>query len=216
MKICWVKTIRFIYGILLPSLIFISSLSIIGVTSGCSLNKVNYTPGTLKYKGKIFYSTIRAKYIHRGKKEKAKILLKFNKDGDRLIFLGILNQVMFEIIVRNEKTLLIIRKKKKYWTGSFSDFSKKFWNLEISYIELKRLLFFHTISEALKANQDFNITLSKTKKYLRTVINGKGQILDIKTIPIKSKISKLNLNRELKGYTLIDLHKTEIPNNERN
>lgn len=176
------------------------------LTSFCSKISYKSTPGT----GYSYYNSvlIRAKIIKSTQKDKVKILLKYNKNGDRLIFLGALNQVLFEILIHNSKTIIIISKKKKFWEGQFSQFMEKIWGINVDYPELKNLLLNKVIPEKTIAENSVKISIKKAEKKKiawKVLISDKKTELEFKVYSQKKQIGNINFKRDLSRYQKINL-----------
>ncbi|MEN8152884.1 MAG: hypothetical protein ABFR75_02590 [Acidobacteriota bacterium] len=175
------------------------------LTSYCSRISYKSTPDTA---GTYYYSVlIRAKVKQKDQKEKVKILLKYNDKGDNLIFLGPLNQILFETIIISSKTKMIIPKKKKYWEGKFSRFMKNMWGINTSYRQLKDLLLNKIIPKKTEGLHTFDITIKEPGKkgISKVIISDKTSRLEFRIYPIKKREGGLILNRDLGRYNRISL-----------
>jgi hypothetical protein len=74
------------------------------------------------------------------KKQSGKIIMKFDRNRTRLVFLSSLNQVYFELFVEKDMAWLINTREKKFWNGKFRELIKEMWNLDLSMEEFKLLL----------------------------------------------------------------------------
>lgn len=74
------------------------------------------------------------------KRQNGKILMKFDRDRSRILFLSSLNQVYFELLVEKEVSWLINIRKKKFWKGKFRKLIADMWHVDLTLDELKRLL----------------------------------------------------------------------------
>lgn len=154
----------------------------------------------------FYYCKIKAKLTIDGKKERTRMLLKYNRSGDRIIFLGVLNQVLFEAIIRGENTLIIIPRKKYFWRGTFSDFLNNFWKLDMTYSELKDLLLKKIIPQKRPVQKNPVIRIiNKKNKYLRFIINQNSNSAEFRVYPIKKKTGSIKFERKLSGYKEIEL-----------
>ena len=75
-----------------------------------------------------------------GKRQNFKVILKYDKTRDKMLFLSPLNQIYGLLIVDKERTLLINIKKKKYWKGRFNILLQEIWGMDFDYLEFKRLI----------------------------------------------------------------------------
>lgn len=91
-----------------------------------------------------FYHSLNIKLNVRLHQEKRKgsgrILWFFDTHRGKMLFLSPLNQIYFELLVEGEDALLISRKEKKYWKGSFSKLLRRLWNLNVRYNQLLALV----------------------------------------------------------------------------
>lgn len=183
------------------------------LTSFCSKIPYKSTPGADRFHHNSVL--IRVKVTKDSQKEKVKILLEYNEKGDRLIFLGTLNQVLFETLIYNNKTIIIIPKKKKFWEGTFLEFMKKIWSINIDYPELKNLLLNKIVPEKKAGENSFEISIEKAKKKNATwkiLISDKKAKLEFKVYSTKKKTGNINFKRDLGRYQKFHL---EEFNNEK-
>jgi len=73
--------------------------------------------------------------------EKQSGRLHWQDDGNRarLVVFGPLNQVVFELFVQDEVTLLMERSRREFWQGSFQSLLSDLWAMELSYEELRAI-----------------------------------------------------------------------------
>jgi hypothetical protein len=167
----------------------------------------------VEQKGKRFYYfyNIKAKVIQSGKKVSFRVSLKYNSSVDRIIFIGQLNQVLFKILIRGEETLLIIPRKRKYWRGSFSDFLYKFWNIDMTYSQLKNLLLNRIIPKRkIEENYPKIKILKYKKRHTRIDISMKNIFLIFK-VPIgKKRTGIIKTEKDLSGYKRFELNQIKF------
>ncbi len=192
------KNISFLFIVML----FLGVLSL----PVCRTVSVRTAPGDQNGERVYFFYNIKAKVIHSGKKESFRVSLKYNSLVDRIIFLGPLNQVLFKTFITGEETLLIIPNKKKYWRGSFSDFLYKFWNIEMTYSELKNLLLNRILPHKKIGEKYPEIKILKFKKrYTRIDVSMKDIVLIFKVPVGKKRIGVIKTEKNLSGYKRFEL-----------
>ncbi len=161
--------------------------------------------------------TIRAKAVTDRGTEKTKILLYFSNKGDRLIFLGPMNQVIFEILVHGNYSKIIVPKRKQYWSGEFREFLYELWGIDLTYNEIKALLLEQRInSQKLKKNGfDLQIIESEKKKYpVRINLANDDIKLEFRIYEVKKRSGKIVLTKELERYATVTLRKLFRSNSE--
>ncbi|MEN8222271.1 MAG: hypothetical protein ABFR36_03340 [Acidobacteriota bacterium] len=178
------------------------------VISNCRAPQISTIPET---KGEKYKSVrIRVRTVTEKGKEKTKILLGFNNSGDRLIFLGPMNQVLFEILVRGNQSKVIVPRRKQYWEGEFRDFLLKWWNIDLTYNEIKALLLEQRVSRKKLDKSGFHMQIieSEKKKYpVRINLSGSDLRLEFRIYEVKEKSGRLLLRKELKDYSEVSLEK---------
>ena len=89
-----------------------------------------------------FHQSIRLKFNLRNDNDKqhGKILLKFDALRAKILFLSPLNQIYFQLLVENTRSILINSRKKKYWLGDFNELIRKMWAIDLNFDDLKRLI----------------------------------------------------------------------------
>jgi len=188
------------------AIIFIISAVLIIILSNCKVPQISTLPEADgdNYKSVI----IKVKTITDKGKENTKILLAFNKTGDRLIFLGPLNQVLFEILVNGNRSKMIVPRKKQYWQGEFRDFLFRWWNIDLTYNEIKALLLEQRVNKKKLDKNGFQMQIieSEKKKYpVRITLKSPDIRLQFRIYEIKKKTGRLLLNRELQNYSEVSL-----------
>jgi len=112
-----------------------------------------------------YYHSMRIKINVKNKiskeKQSFKILLKYTDHEDKMFFLSPLNQLYGKLFVKDEKTLLINTKKKRYWQGRFRDLLYEFWRLDFDYKEFKHLLLFGKVPRKKIRKQNIRIILGE-------------------------------------------------------
>lgn len=153
---------------------------------------------------------IRVRAISDQRIEKTKILLGFSDKGDRLIFLGPMNQVLFEILVNGNYSKIIVPKKKQYWEGEFSNFLFDLWNINLTYNEIKALLLEQRVNAKKLRNSGFRMQIieSEKKKYPFSIhLSSNDLRLEFKIYEVTERPGKIILKKELEGYTEVSLEK---------
>ena len=188
------------------TIVFIISAIFIIIISNCKIPQISTLP---EAEGDKYKSVkIRVKTITDKGKENTKILLTFNKTGDRLIFLGPMNQVLFEILVNGNRSTVIIPKKKQYWQGEFRDFLFRWWNIDLTYNEIKALLLEQRVNRKKLDKNGFQMQIiqSEKEKYpVRINLKSTDIRLEFRIYEVKEKNGRLLLKKELKNYSEVSL-----------
>ncbi len=151
---------------------------------------------------------IRVKTITDKGKDNTKILLAYNNIGDKLIFLGPMNQVLFEILVRGNISKIIVPRKKKYWQGEFREFLLRWWNIDLTYNEIKALLLEQRVNRRKLDKNGFQMQIieSEKEKYpVRINLKSHDIRLEFRIYEEKENAGKLILNKDLKKYSEVSL-----------
>lgn len=188
--------------------IYPASLILFILLSGCRVPELSTdpAPGGEKYNS----VRIRVRAISDRGKEKTKILLGFNNKGDRLIFLGPMNQVLFEILVYGNHSKVIVPKKKQYWEGEFREFLSDLWHIDLTYNEIKALLLEQRVNAKKLRDSGFRMQIfeSEKKKYpVRIHLTSKNLRLEFRVYEVSERPGKIILKKELKGYSEVSLEK---------
>ncbi len=176
------------------------------VLSNCRTPQISTLP---EVKGDKYKSVrIKVKTITEKGKENTKILLAFNKIGDRLIFFGPMNQVIFEILVTGNYSKVIVPRKKQYWQGEFRDFLFSWWNIDLTYNEIKALLLEQRINRKKLDKNGFQMQIiesEKAKYPVRITLKSPDIRLEFRIYEVKKKTGRLLLKKELKNYSEVSL-----------
>ncbi len=179
---------------------------IIVLLSGCRIPEIS-TENSLS--GEIYNSVrINVRTITDKSKEKTKILLGFDRRVDRLIFLGPLNQVLFEIFVRGNYSKVIIPKRKKYWEGEFREFLHDLWHIDLTYNEIKALLLEQRVSAKKLRKNGFRMQIirSERKKFpIMINLTSKELKLEFKVYEVRERPGKIVSEKKLQGYSRVSL-----------
>jgi len=176
--------------------------------ANCRMPEISTDPA---HDGETYNSVrIRAKAVTDQGAEKTKILLGFNNKGDRLIFLGPMNQVIFEILVDGNYSKIIVPKRKQYWSGEFKEFLYELWGVDMTYNEIKALLIEQRVNSRKLKRSGFSIQIieSKKKKYpVRINLASDGIKLEFRVYEIRKIAGKIVLTKALEGYSRVTLKK---------
>ena len=189
----------FVYPILIVLFILLFSCRVPEIST-------DPAPDGEKYKA----VTIRVKAVSDKGKEKTKILLGFSDKGDRLIFLGPMNQVLFEILVSGNYSKIIVPKKKQYWEGEFSKFLFDLWNIDLTYNEIKALLLEQRVNAKKLRDSGFSMQIleSEKKKYPVSIhLSSNDLRLEFKIYEVMERPGRIILKKELEGYAEVSLEK---------
>ena len=178
------------------------------VLSNCKVPEISTDPTS---KGEKYKSVrIRVKAITDQGKEKTKVILGFNNKGDRLIFLGPMNQVLFEILVQGNYSKVIVPKRKQYWSGEFREFLYELWRVDLTYNEIRALLLEQRVNSLKLKKSGFTMQIieSEKKKYpVRINLASDDIKLEFRVYEVKERAGKIVLTKELKGYSRVTLRK---------
>ena len=98
-----------------------------------------------------------------------KIVLKYDENMDKMLFLSPLNQVYGQLFIKNERVVLINTKKKRYWKGRFKRLIKEIWALDFDYSEFRALILEGHIPRDKAKESGLRISLEKEKESERPV-----------------------------------------------
>ncbi len=176
------------------------------VLAGCRTPQIHTVP---EFDGDKYNSVrIKVKTITETGKENTKILLGYNNSGDRLIFLGPMNQVLFEILVKGNYSNVIIPKRKQYWGGEFRDFLFRWWNIDLTYNEIKALLLEQRVNRKKLERNGFQMQIIESEKEKYPVminLTGSEVRLEFRIYEMKEKSGRLILQKELNNYSQVSL-----------
>lgn len=134
------------------------------------------------------------------RKGSGKILWFFDRFRGKMLFLSPLNQVYYELLVEQEEALLISRKEKKYWKGSFSNLLKRLWNIDVKYHQLMALVNEGKIPRKTRFQQPlvFNIDKSQDSgQPTKIEISGSDVTLKFKISRKKTRQGRLKFDPKL-------------------
>ncbi len=195
--------------------IYLIILTVLFVFSNCRTPKIGIDSvlSNEKYKS----VKLKVKVISNLGTEKTKILIGFNSRGDRLIFLGPMNQVFFEILVKGNRSKIIVPKKKQYWVGEFREFLYNFWGINLSYNEIKALLLEQRFNSNKLRDCGFTIRIfeSEIKKYpIKINLKSHDIRLEFKVYEVKKRSGKIVFSKRIKGYKEVSLERLLKRNSE--
>lgn len=129
------------------------------------------------------------------KRQNFKILLKYDRQNDKMLFLSPLNQVYGQLFIENEKVLLVNTKEKKYWKGRFNTLIEEIWNLDFTYSQFKELILDGTVPREKTEERGLRISLETDEK------TGKPRRI---TINYNEAVIKLRISDRRTGKGIID------------
>ncbi|MCP4156127.1 MAG: outer membrane lipoprotein LolB [bacterium] len=161
---------------------FILSLCLVTITS-CSRLKYDILPDSqrtyhsLTVRVNVKYTTKKGR-----QKQNFKIVLKYDANQDKMLFLSPLNQVYGQLFVKNEQVLLINTKKKRSWKGHFASLIKKIWGLDLNYSQFKALILKGTLPTKKMADKGLDISIEKDEKNIpkRIIISRSKGLIKLK------------------------------------
>jgi hypothetical protein len=180
-------------------------LSFILILPGCSRLSYDIVPDE-----NAVYQSMRLKFnvknLETGERQNFKALLKFNRAGDKMMFLSPLNQIYGILLVRNKDTLLINTKQKKYWRGKFNRLIKFMWGnvMDFKYDQFKRLMVEGAIPEKKIDKNKIRISVqhdAKTMKPNRIKVTGNNIQVNVKISNRKTADGRLTLTHNITGMT---------------
>jgi hypothetical protein len=129
---------------------FVKRLSIILLFASLAVSCGRHIPLTEPGQPGVYHSLnvkLNIKLHQEKRKGSGKIIWFYHRDRGKMLFLSPLNQVYFELLVEGERALLISRKEKKFWSGSFSGLLHRLWNIDVPYSQLLALVSEGTIPQ---------------------------------------------------------------------
>jgi len=121
-----------------------------------------------------------------------KILLSYDQEQDKMLFLSPMNQVYFKLLVKDEHAVLVNLKKRRYWQGPFHILFSRMGKVNLTYQELKDL-----ILQGIAPAPDRNFSVSIKKKGeastpQQIIIEGQQLLVRIKIRSLKLKKGKIH------------------------
>lgn len=141
---------------------------------------------------------VNVKSLTSSHRQSFKVLLKYNQDGDKMLFLSPLNQIYGLLVVKNEIALMVNSKKKRYWQGPFKELLKYMWgpDMDFQYHQFKALMVRGTVPQKEVRKRNLNITLQpgvKGSPPHRLEIQSKNIRVRVKISNRKTSSGKLSL-----------------------
>jgi hypothetical protein len=130
---------------------------------------------------------------------RGKILLKTDS-GNRAIltFLSPLNQILFRILIKRNVTLLICRKRGKYWQGSFKEIITILWGVDLKFNDFINLIKHNTIPDTRHITHSLSIDILKESFPKQIKITAPDSTLELRIR--KKKISNgFNFTHSING-----------------
>jgi hypothetical protein len=179
--------------------LFLASLLAFFFTD-CSRLNYDITPDS-----HAVYHSLRLKFNVKnrgtGKRQNFKVLLKFNNEGDKMLFLSPLNQIYGMLFIEGEKALLINWKKKRYWQGNFRYLLHYMWGetMDFRYSQFKDLIVTGRVPEKIKSkNIKINVQRDTTTEIpIRLIIQNPQAVVKIKISNRETKTGQLNLSTNI-------------------
>jgi hypothetical protein len=139
-----------------------------------------------------------------GKRQSFKVMLKYNDTGDKMMFLSPLNQVYGLLFIRQEDTVLINSKKKKYWKGKFKRLLREMWGegLDFNYSRFKKMLVEGIIPQEQIEKRGIRVIIDKkdrTGQPARLTIENRDILVNVKISSRKTGRGRLGLAANIKG-----------------
>ena len=159
-----------------------------------------------------YHNHIKLKFsIREGKKkDSGKIILKFDRDKSKVLFLSPFNQIYLKLYVEKSEALLINTKKKKFWQGDFRTLIDEMWNIDLEFEELKMLIMMGTVPKRKIKDSSMVFILEDDKR------SGKPKSIKIQkdTILLHIKVqNRKKRNGKIEFYVdFTRLEKTELRN----
>jgi hypothetical protein len=144
------------------SLFLVTLFSILWL-SFCSPKRIDILPDATK----IYHSItlrVNVKEIDAKRRQNFKVVLKYDENGDKMLFLSPLNQVYGQLFINAEKVLLVSPKKKRYWRGTFNTLIDYIWDLNFTYQQFRYLILEGIIPEDKKADKTLLIEIELDDK----------------------------------------------------
>lgn len=123
-------------------LIFSMGIALSMLFSSCAVSQ-KYNNDVVAAPKAVYHSLrlkINVTYTRTREKQGFKILLKFDDNLDKMLFLSPVNQVYGILWVDDEHALFINNRKKKYWEGPFHLLLQEMWGMDFNYQEFKQMI----------------------------------------------------------------------------
>lgn len=147
---------------------------------------------------------VNAKNLTNNQRQSFKVLLKYNQDGDKMLFLSPLNQVYGVLVVKKEIALMVNTKKRKYWQGPFKRLLQFMWgrDMDFQYTQFKALMVKGTIPRSSARQRNLNITIlpsGKGSPPQRLEISNPDILVTVKISNRKTSTGRLSLKTDTAG-----------------
>ena len=190
------KINHFVFKLLLPVVSFLLFLPF------CSRLKYDVRPdSTAAYFSVTIKVNVKLNDPNSGstKRQSFKILLKFDRQSDKMLFLSPLNQIYGQLFIENEKVLLINNKERKYWKGYFNTLIEEIWALDFTYSQFKDLILNGTVPRERIEDRGLQLSLETDEN------TGKPDRI---TINYNNAMIKLRITDRRSGKGIIDFSHT--------
>jgi hypothetical protein len=192
------KINHFVFKLLLPVVSFLLFLPF------CSRLKYDVRPdSTAVYFSVTIKVNVKLNDPNSGstKRQSFKILLKFDRQSDKMLFLSPLNQVYGQLFIENEKVLLINNKERKYWKGYFNTLIEEIWALDFTYSQFKDLILNGTVPRERIEDRGLQLSLEtdeNTGKPDRITINYNNAMIKLRITDRRSGKGIIDFSHPLK------------------
>lgn len=176
-------------------------VSLLFVVVGCSHIKYDVEPDSTRSYHSIDMK-VNIKNKETGKKGSFKILLKYDEQLDKMMFLSPINQVMGILAIKVESSILVNTKRKKYWEGEFNTLLKELWGIDIEYGDFKRMLSDGFVPEEKVKERNIQVEIEKDpegKRPVRVVIETEEMRVQLKITKRETLPGRLRPFVDLKG-----------------
>jgi len=131
------------------------------------------------------------------KRQNFKILLKFDHNRDKMLFLSPLNQVYGLLFIENERVLLVNTKRKQYWKGHFNTLIREIWTLDFTYSEFKKLILTGTMPQEKTGERRMKVSIERDNE------TQKPERIDIgyNNVTLKLRISNRRTGKGLVDFS---------------
>lgn len=156
------------------------------------------------------FSLLMAKIFFRNDQFKfsGKILLSFDQEKDKILFLSPMNQVYFKLLVKNEHAILVNMKKKRYWQGPFHILFSKMAKIDIHYQEMKELILRGTTPTS---SRNYSVSIKERTQGgepQHIIIEGQQLLVRFKIRSLKTREGKIHFKINKNRLTQSNLRKT--------
>ena len=189
-------------------------LTLISVSMLLLLSNCSYKPTVLPSNLSLVpveYQSNKLRFFFKGNNliQKGKILIKLKGGKGIFTFISPLNKVLFQLFYTPKKTILICKKRKKFWQGSFSYLINRMWNLDLNFNQLLNLIIHNKVPKQKFKKQLLEIELDDNNKNFPRRMNITNQNLNLKLVIYYQKFLQgtFNFNQSLDGLEFSLLEK---------